>query len=76
MFPHREVFGARKMIYVKDEDGLYTADPKKDPQATHIARISLQDLLNRDRDDSIVENPSCPTSMLSRSEACPSWIGD
>src|SRR5262249_52354764 len=25
-----EVFGARKMIYVKDEDGLYTADPKKD----------------------------------------------
>src|SRR5437763_3462229 len=23
-----EVFGARKMIYVKDEDGLYTADPK------------------------------------------------
>ena len=27
-----EVFGARSMIYVKDEDGLYTADPKKDPQ--------------------------------------------
>src|SRR6202166_3407369 len=26
-----EVFGARKMIYVKDEDGLYSADPKKDP---------------------------------------------
>jgi molybdenum storage protein len=26
-----EVFGARKMIYVKDEDGLYTADPKKTP---------------------------------------------
>ena len=25
-----EVFGARKMIYVKDEDGLFTADPKKD----------------------------------------------
>jgi molybdenum storage protein len=28
-----EVFGARSMIYVKDEDGLYTADPKKDPKA-------------------------------------------
>ena len=27
-----EVFGARKMIYVKDEDGLFTADPKKDPE--------------------------------------------
>ena len=50
-----EVFGARKMIYVKDEDGLYTADPKKDPQATHIARISLQDLVKRDLDDLIVE---------------------
>ena len=31
-----EVFGARSMIYVKDEDGLYTADPKKDPSATFI----------------------------------------
>jgi molybdenum storage protein len=42
-----EVFGARKMIYVKDEDGLYTADPKKDRGATHIPRISVQDLLDR-----------------------------
>ncbi len=50
-----EVFGARKMIYVKDEDGLYTADPKKDPMAEHIPRISLQDLLKRDLDDLIVE---------------------
>jgi len=50
-----EVFGARKMIYVKDEDGLYTADPKKDPTATHIPRISVQDLLARDLNDLIVE---------------------
>jgi molybdenum storage protein len=50
-----EVFGARKMIYVKDEDGLYTADPKKDPHATHIPRISVQDLLARDLDDLVVE---------------------
>src|SRR5712671_14272 len=50
-----EVFGARKMIYVKDEDGLHTADPKKDPRATHIGRISVQDLLARDLDDLIVE---------------------
>jgi len=26
-----EVFAARKMIYVKDEDGLHTADPRKIP---------------------------------------------
>lgn len=50
-----EVFGARKMIYVKDENGLYTADPKKDPTATHIPRISVQDLLARDLNDLIVE---------------------
>lgn len=50
-----EVFGARKMIYVKDEDGLYTADPKKDANAAHIARISVQELLARDLDDLIVE---------------------
>jgi molybdenum storage protein len=50
-----EVFGARKMIYVKDEDGLYTADPKKDKGATHIPRISVQDLLARDLNDLVVE---------------------
>lgn len=50
-----EVFGARSMIYVKDEDGLYTADPKKDPHAKHIPRISVQDLLARDLNDLVVE---------------------
>jgi molybdenum storage protein len=50
-----EVFGARRMIYVKDEDGLYTADPKKDRNATHIPRISVQELLERDLDDLVVE---------------------
>jgi len=50
-----EVFGARKMIYVKDEDGLYTADPKKDRNATHIPRISVEELIARDLDDLVVE---------------------
>ncbi len=50
-----EVFGARKMIYVKDEDGLYTADPKKDSSATHIPRIGLNELLSLDLDDLVVE---------------------
>ena len=43
------------MIYVKDEDGLYTADPKKDRNATHIPRISVQELLERDLNDLVVE---------------------
>ena len=50
-----EVFAARKMIYVKDEDGLFTADPKKDPKCEYIPRISVEELLARDLDDLIVE---------------------
>jgi molybdenum storage protein len=50
-----EVFGARKMIYVKDEDGLYTSDPKKNPSSEYIPRISVEELLARDFDDLIVE---------------------
>jgi molybdenum storage protein len=50
-----EVFGARKMIYVKDEDGLFSADPKKDSHADFIRRISVQDLLRRDLNDLVVE---------------------
>jgi molybdenum storage protein len=50
-----EVFGARKMIYVKDEDGLYSADPKKDPRAEFIPRISVQELLKLDLNDLVVE---------------------
>ena len=43
-----EVFGARSMIYVKDEDGLYTADPKKDPNAQRYEQLSYLDVLSRD----------------------------
>lgn len=50
-----EVFGARKMIYVKDEDGLYSADPKKDPSAKYIPWICVDELLSLDLDDLIVE---------------------
>jgi molybdenum storage protein len=50
-----EVFGARKMIFVKDEDGLFDADPKKSPSARHIPRIGVHELLTRDLDDLVVE---------------------
>ena len=61
-----EVFGARKMIYVKDEDGLYTADPKKDAAAQHIARISVQELLARDQDDLVVERAVLDLMLTAR----------
>jgi molybdenum storage protein len=50
-----EVFGTRSMIYVKDEDGLYTADPKKDPSARFIPRITVEELEALDLDDVVVE---------------------
>jgi molybdenum storage protein len=61
-----EVFGARKMIYVKDEDGLFTADPKKDRSATHIPRISVQELLTRDLDDLVVERAVLELMLTAR----------
>ena len=39
------MFGARTVILLKDVDGLYTADPKTDPNATLIPEISAADLL-------------------------------
>src|SRR5215210_105117 len=50
-----EVFAARAMIYVKDEKGLYTADPKKDPQATFIPKITVAELEELDLQDVVVE---------------------
>jgi molybdenum storage protein len=61
-----EVFGARKMIYVKDEDGLYTADPKKDLTARHIPHISVQELLARDQDDLVVERAVLDLMLTAR----------
>lgn len=40
-----EVFGARKVIFLKDVDGLYTADPVSNPDATLIPQISVEKLL-------------------------------
>jgi molybdenum storage protein len=50
-----EFLGARSVIFVKDEDGLYTDDPKKNPRAKFIPRISVQELLELDLDDLVVE---------------------
>jgi molybdenum storage protein len=50
-----EVFGTRSMIYIKDEDGLYTADPKKDHDAKFIPRVTLEELKEMDLSDVVVE---------------------
>jgi molybdenum storage protein len=50
-----EVTGARRCILVKDERGLFTADPKKQPRAQFIDRIDVNELLALDLDDLPVE---------------------
>src|SRR6266404_4185587 len=52
-----EVFGAKSMIFVKDEEGLYTADPKKDRHAQFIKTISVAELKALDLQDVVVERP-------------------
>jgi len=47
LFIHAEVLGMRKIIFVKDEDGLYDRDPKRHPDAKRIARASLPELRER-----------------------------
>jgi molybdenum storage protein len=43
-----EVFGAKRMIFIKDVDGLYTCDPAtNDGKAEFIPKISVADLLAR-----------------------------
>ena len=43
------------MIYVKDEKGLYTADPKKDKNAKFIPKITVNELIEMDLQDVVVE---------------------
>jgi molybdenum storage protein len=52
-----DLIGSRTVLFIKDENGLYTDDPKKNPDATFIAEIGAQDLLDRNQDDLVIERP-------------------
>ena len=52
-----EQFGCKAMIYVKDEDGLFTANPKTDKHATLIPKISVDEMKAKGLHDSILEFP-------------------
>jgi molybdenum storage protein len=49
------VLGAKAVIFAKDEDGLYTADPKKDAAAKFIPKIHVDELLVMDLGDLVIE---------------------
>jgi molybdenum storage protein len=52
-----EQFGAKAMIYVKDENGLYDANPKTSKDAKFIPKISVGEMKARGLADSILEFP-------------------
>ncbi|PWC81359.1 uridine kinase [Azospirillum sp. TSH100] len=52
-----EQFGCKQMIYVKDENGLYTANPKTSKNATFIPKISVDEMKAKGLQDSILEFP-------------------
>ncbi|MBV5328274.1 MAG: hypothetical protein JZU65_11655 [Chlorobium sp.] len=52
-----DLIGSRTILFIKDEKGLYTDDPKKNPNAKFIPEIGAQDLLNLEQDDLVIERP-------------------
>jgi molybdenum storage protein len=66
-----ENIGARSLIFLKDEKGLFNLDPKKVPESKRgelvfYDRISAAQLLDMDLDDLIIERPI--VSLLQRSK--------
>ncbi len=55
-----ENIGARSLIYLKDEKGLYEKDPKKAKKGEELRfydRITVDELLEIDLDDLVIERP-------------------
>lgn len=52
-----DLIGSKNVLFIKDENGLYTDDPKKNPDADFIAEIGARDLLEKGQDDLVIERP-------------------
>jgi molybdenum storage protein len=50
-----EVLGCDHCLFIKDERGLYSEDPKKNPNAKFIPEIELEELTRMDLNDLVVE---------------------
>lgn len=62
-----EVMGAERCVLIKDEKGLYTADPKKDPSAKFISEIEINELIALDLEDLAVERSMLESLSTARS---------
>ncbi len=52
-----DLLGSKTVLFIKDEDGLYTDDPKKNPDAAFIPEISAKELIGKNQDDLVIERP-------------------
>jgi len=52
-----DLIGTRSCIFIKDERGLYTGDPKKNSREKFIPEIGARTLIKKDYDDLIIERP-------------------
>lgn len=50
-----DLIGAKNCIFIKDEKGLFTDDPKKNPDALFIPKITAEELIEQDLPDMIIE---------------------
>ena len=67
VFLTAEVVGAKRCILVKDERGLFTADPKKSPESDFIAEVEVRELLSMDLTDLPVERSMLRALVSARS---------
>jgi molybdenum storage protein len=66
LFIHAEVLGMRRILFVKDEDGLYDRDPKKHTGAKLIERITLDDLMKNMPEELILDRQLFSTWQRAR----------
>jgi molybdenum storage protein len=66
LFIHAEVLGMKRLIFVKDEDGLYDKDPKKHADAKLISKTSLPELLKNMPSELILDHQLFTTWARSR----------
>ena len=52
-----EQFGCKAMVFVKDENGLYTENPKTSKNATFIPKVTVDEMKQKGLHDSILEFP-------------------
>lgn len=67
LYQMAEVVGAQRFILVKDVDGVYTDNPRRNPAATLIKDITAKELLERNLPDLPVERELLRTLENARS---------